>query len=413
MTFTVTPQPWNEPPRVRIDVDSDDPLKPFTSLQVLRDGKPIREQPFIGSSQAVAFDYEAPFGVPVTYAAAGSFASYSAQFSESWGTLAGWTTYAGSPIVTGSHLSRGSVVRSLTFPDSGRLVSQGLVVGAGGLGAQISFGCFVVAATATQAWVQSGNDPLRVVTGLGSPFTLLWDSSKLTLMTLTGTWSIPRGESIYGDSLGASSNDVISFVEDFSLSTPILTALTFTATATLNVPDAWLIHPSKPALSIPIEMGETGTGVRFIEASSGEQKTSAAVATVHRAVGRARAVVITSGPRQADEWTLVIGAETIAAKNAVRAVVDDQTPLLIRSHPDMNMDLPDDWYSVGDFTVNRVETPIITEMTLMNLPLTPVDEPVVRQGALWSWSNVLTSYATWADVLADNDTWLDVLAGPS
>lgn len=413
MSFTVTPQPFNVPPRVRIDISSDDTSKPFTSLIVSRNGKPLREQPFGGSSSAVVFDYEAPFGASVAYSAVGAIATYASLYSESWGSLSGWTAYAGSPVVTGSRLSRGAVVRSLPFPSSGRLVSQGLTIGPGGLGAQISFGCFVVAANATQAWVKSGNNPLRVVTGLESPFTLLWDSTTLTLMTSTGTWSILRGESIYGDSLGASSNDSASFVEDFALSTPAFTEFSATDSAFLDVPDAWLIHPSKPALSIPVESGVTGAGVRFIEASSGDSKTSQAVSTIHRPVGRARAVVVTSGPRQADEWSLVIGATTIQAKGDVRAIVDDQTPLLFRSPPEMNLDLPDDWYAVGDFTVNRVETPVITQMTTMVLPLTPVDEPIVRQGALWTWGNVLTKYATWQDVLSKNATWLDVLAGPS
>jgi hypothetical protein len=47
------------------------------------------------------------------------------------------------------------------------------------------------------------------------------------------------------------------------------------------------------------------------------------------------------------------------------------------------------------------------------MPLTPVDEPIVRVGALWTWGDVLTTYATWQDVLNANATWLDVLAGPS
>jgi hypothetical protein len=74
LTLTVTPQPDNNPPRVRIDVD--DNTGAVTSLTVRRldpDGRyrKVRtsdDAPLpLDGGNATVFDYEAPFGAPVTY----------------------------------------------------------------------------------------------------------------------------------------------------------------------------------------------------------------------------------------------------------------------------------------------------------------------------------------------------------
>lgn len=421
MSFTVTPQPNNVPPRVRIDIGSDDPSKPFTSLVIRRDGKPIREQPFAGSATAVAFDYEAPFGSPVSYSAEGSFSTSPASiYSTSWADLSGWSTVSGTPSVADGRFgpSWSTVERSVSLPTAGRItLSEPLSVAGGSNTAELRVGAGLsfskaFSGTSIQRYVTYAGVTVLISHTSGA-LVAQWDATGLTVSTSSGSWRLAGAWNASSNVLHVetvSGGSVPGFaITDAGTSTPFSAS----ANAYFDVLDAWLIHPSKPALSIPVESGVTGGGVRFIEASSGDSKTSQAVSTIHRPVGRKKAVVVTSGPRQADEWSLVIGATTIQAKNDVRAIVDDQTPLLFRSPADMGLDLPDDWYAVGDFTVNRVETPVITQMTTMVLPLTPVDEPIVRQGALWTWGSVLTRYATWQAVLDRNETWLDVLAGPS
>jgi hypothetical protein len=413
MTFTVTPQPNNVPPRVRIDIDSDDAAKPFTSLTISRNGSPLREQPFVGSSEALLFDYEAPFGAPVTYSASGAVGTFNLVYGTTWPNLTGWTTWAATPSVASSYLVTGGVQRDVTLTTAtGRLVfaapfsagSGSLKVGSwltvqrlgGGGGVTVTFG-----------------GSARTIGYLSGPLTITWEGTRVSVRTNQTSVEFQGGPATAGVHTvraDARAGTVPRFdLLDRSATAPFAA----TATTTLNVVDTWLIHPSQPSLSVPIYSHESSAGVRYIEASSGEQKSSKAVSTVHRPIGRKRPVVITSGPRQADEWTLVVESETIAAKNALRAIVDDQTPLLLRSPASVVMDLPDDWYSVGDVTVQRLEVPVITEATQMTMPLTPVDEPVVRVGALWTWGDVLTTYVTWQDVLDDNATWLDVLAGPS
>lgn len=413
MTFTVTPQPFNVPPRVRIDVSSDDVSKPFTSLKVMRDGKLLREQPFVGSSTVVMFDYEAPFGSTVTYSASGTIANTTTLRDETWANLSGWSTVSGSPSVAGGHFGGGEVNRPVAFPASGRLVSQGLPIGSPGI-SSLRFGPLLVLNSANSGGqFNFGDGAITMgVGGLGSPFTVTWSPDKATLITAAGTWVIQRTAGVPSNLITATTVVAGSFVQPFVVYSLLDAPFSATASAYLDVRETWLIHPSKPGLSVPIYNHESSDGLRWIEASSGDQKSSGAVSTIHRPVGRRKAVVITSGPRQADEWTLVVESLTIGSKNSLRAIVDDQTPLLLRSPADVVMDLPDDWYAVGDVSVSRVEVPVITEATLTSMPLIPVDEPVVRVGALWTAGDVLLRYATGQAVLDAFDTALDLLAGP-
>lgn len=421
MTFTVTPQPDNIPPRVRIDVNSDDSSKPFTSLTIKRDGKPLREQPFVGSSSAVLFDYEAPFGVPVSYSVDATTTTTSVAYSTAWPNLTGWTTVSGDPAVSGgrfvSSTIAASVKRTLALPTTGRLtLTEPISLGAGSSTASLTL------APGLQVSKTGGGGPLvkRYVTFAGTvqqvthtagSMTIQWGSGSATVTTSDGSWTIPGAFDGSGAEIQAvvSGGSVPGFsIENMGVAVPFAAS----ASTTLGVTETWLIHPSKPSLSVPIYSHGGQNGVRWIEASSGESKSSQAVATVHRPVGRRRAVVITSGPRQADEWTLVVESETIAAKNSLRAIVDDQTPLLLRSPASVVLDLPDDWYSVGDVTTTRVEVPVITQVTTMVLPLTPVDEPVVRVGALWTYGSDLLANSTYAASRTVFPTYLDRLAGP-
>lgn len=422
MTFTVTPQPNNVPPRVRIDANTDDPAKPFTSLTISRDGKPIRQQPFVGGSAAVAFDYEAPFGAPATYTAVGEMSSFTTGYTTSWANLTGWTAVTGTAGVTGGKMyaSGGTftqISRAVTSLTRGRLTIVAGLVGRATVAVSTASGDLVVnvPVSSTVASVIYAGTSVSVDVGT-TGIEVVFGTTGATVKTSGGSTWIPL------TSATPPSGTILITVSNFASRVPAITledatpaAFSASATQTLTVNQTWLIHPSQPSLSCAIDSGpQGGLGkLRFVEASSGASKSSNAVATVHRPVGRKRAVTITSGPRQADEWTLVVGAPTIAQKDAVRALVDDQTPLLLRSPAGSIWDLPDDWYSVGDVGINRVESPVINTMTTISLPLTPSDEPIVSVGAVWTWGNVLTTYATWQDVLNANATWLDVLAGPS
>lgn len=419
MTFTVTPQPSNFPPRVRIDIDTDSSTSTFTSLTIYRDGKKIREQPYVGSRAALAFDYEAPFGKPASYTVVGSVSASSAVYSTAWPNLTGWSTVSGTPAVSSGRLTSGRVQRSVSLPTQGRLVLNGAILSPFSGGADVYLGpqLRVTAASTGSPGGESRqvifNGSARAISHASGDLILQWDSLGLTITSPTGSWYIPGVFDPSGGYIQAGGTG--SSVPGFTLtSLGSSTPFSGSASTTLSINDAWLIHPSQPTLSIPIQKGPGGDfSLRSLEASSGESKTSKAASTIHEPVGRRRPVVITHGPRQADDWTMVIYAKTIGAKDAVRAIVDDQTPLLLRAPSTIAWDLPDDWYSIGDVEVQRLTSPIINEMTLVTLPLTPVDEPIVRQGALWTYGSDLAANPTYADSKARFPTYLDRLAGAS
>jgi len=73
VTIVATPEVGTElsPPRIRLDFDAGGGHT-FTSLTVSRDGRPLaRSIPPVGVQQTFAYDYEAPYGRPVTYMATG------------------------------------------------------------------------------------------------------------------------------------------------------------------------------------------------------------------------------------------------------------------------------------------------------------------------------------------------------
>lgn len=709
MTVVATPQPANVPPRIRLDIDSDDAGAAFTVLEVKRDGTPIREQPFVGGPEALAFDYEAPFGVPVTYTAEGSYIpSATPDWTEAWASLAAWTGDPGDFSVAGGEASSSVVNADITRTTSGtiqrvdvtdpdlvrvELLTAGDVVvcsvavtsnvvltgtssasaaGAGSFKVTLSDGVATAQAAdaswsvsrpyvgtptkvrivslarvpgtfirnlgapgsgagtfdqpqgmafdaangflyvadngndriqkfedqgagvyefvdewtvpsylfvpplirgitvdpAGDIWIvdsangilrkydPAGNQLVQYVGGAGvapGQFNTAWgiaadasgdifvtdmendrvqkfDSSGIWLSEFgtsgsgDGQFANPRGiaidaadaifvadtsnnriqkfsnagayQSKFGtpgsgngqfnlpywvtfDSTGnifvadtynyrvqkfnsggaylrkfgsvgtgpgqfvtmsglaVDTNENLIYVADAgrdliqvfsgdvdpasigSVSATLVTTeqpFLTTVTTQLDVDEAWLIHPSQPSLSLAIDVGPSGNqtdAVTYVEASTNSEQSSRAERTLRRTVGRRKAVIFTHGPRQADEWTLVLGTTTTAAKDAIRALVDDQTPLLLRTPVAFDWDLPDDWYSVGDFSKNRQQDFSSSKRALSTLPLTPVDEPIVRQGAVWTWGDVLTTYDTWQDVLDAYDTWLDVLAGPS
>lgn len=67
-TLTLTAEPGTIPPRVKIEISTGSAAT-ITALDLRRDGEPVRSLPSLGLSTVVIYDYEASYGVPVTYTA--------------------------------------------------------------------------------------------------------------------------------------------------------------------------------------------------------------------------------------------------------------------------------------------------------------------------------------------------------
>lgn len=446
-TFTVTAEPAHIPPRVRIDLDTEDPLKRFSKIAVRRGGQLIRSQPTADAQVAVVYDYDAPFGVVSHYTVEATIAAVATTLSESWASLSGWTTTAGTPGVTSSRFrttdtNRATVERAISLPSAGRLevlpgasnfyddgtVDSGahggmVILGAGspdGVGGITPVdGSFAIRRNprTDPAWILDTNDVLeaaRLAVVPGEGVSVAWDDQgRLTFATSAKTLIHVARFAPLTAKVGVSTTpgtQIGAFkVENYTAPT------TFTASQSveLDVAEVWLIHPIYPALSCSVD---DGTGARLdainVDIGTAQSTSFGQNAETFEPIGRPRKVVVSSGDRSDGEWELVLLTQRLADRDRIRNLVTDQSPLLLRVPPDIDIDLPDGWYSVGEVTVTRGVSALQRGWRRTSLPLTPVDEPVLAQGAQWSWASVLANYDTWADVLDEYPTWLDLVVGP-
>jgi hypothetical protein len=179
------------------------------------------------------------------------------------------------------------------------------------------------------------------------------------------------------------------------------------------VDEAWLLHPSSPSLSVSIDANTWRDDGLNVAIESAQSSVARSAQTLHYPIGRPRAVVIGHGNRLDDEWTLVLTAPRLEDRDAVSAIVRDQTPLLIRSPLSFGWDLPDGFYAIGDVTSDRYFAPLLFTERRISLPLTPSDPPVVRQGSERTYGDLLLEAASYSDLLAMYDTYTDLLTGSS
>lgn len=195
--------------------------------------------------------------------------------------------------------------------------------------------------------------------------------------------------------------------------TPAATPVDFyqVASVTLTITEAWLIHPGQPTLSVSIDAGTwRDTGLNVDPASSQQNNAEAAI-TLHSPIGRTRTVAIAHGNRLEETWPLVLLSPTIADRDAVRAIIRDQTPLLLRSPASFGWDLTDGYYSVQAVQFDRLTANLKDTYRRITLPLIPSDPPVVRIGDDRDWSDVVEENEDWASVVLKYDTWTDLVLG--
>lgn len=197
--------------------------------------------------------------------------------------------------------------------------------------------------------------------------------------------------------------------------TPAVAEVAFfeTETATLNISEAWLIHPAQPTLSVSIDSGTWRPGGLNVDLASSQQHNARATTTLHYPVGRSRPVAVVHGNRLEDEWQLVLIAPELEHRDAVKDIVNDQTPLLLRSPTAFGWDLPDGFYSVQDVVYDRPFAPLGYEDRTITLPLIPTDPPVIRVAVDRTYADVLAQNDTYADIPLVYDTYADLLLGTS
>jgi hypothetical protein len=167
------------------------------------------------------------------------------------------------------------------------------------------------------------------------------------------------------------------------------------AAVTLSPASAWFVHPATPSLSVPVGNG-VDTSIRTISTV-----TEAATSTNHIILGSPRPVPTTNGPRLADATQLILQTNTDVARANLKALLQDQTPILIRVPPALSYGFDDGFYAVGDYAADRTAQRPGSPRRVHTLPLQAVDSPVVSViNSGWSYATLALAEPNYTQVLA-------------
>lgn len=239
------------------------------------------------------------------------------------------------------------------------------------------------------------------------------DGSTITAVTLTRTAAGMTDSTRVQPAPGPSPRTVADYEAPWG--TPVVFTATVTSTAgtetftaagsTLAVAVPWIIHPTTPALSRVLDAGAFASmGVMTIGAV-----TRAATTTGHEILGSKYRVMTKTGPRAASRTQLEVATVTADEHQALFALVDDQTPLLIRVPAGWAWDWEDGYYDVGEVTAARFFQYGPERRRVFTLPLERVEAPAGTQQSPRTWADLLAGFPTWSAVAGAYATWTDVL----
>jgi hypothetical protein len=184
------------------------------------------------------------------------------------------------------------------------------------------------------------------------------------------------------------------------------TTETYTAApAFLSPAFPWLIHPTTPALSRCLDQDTfTRMGVVSIGAVS-----RAATTTRHSIIGAKYPIVTKTGPRSGSQLQMQIATTSAQEHADLWALLDDQTPLLIRVPDAWEWDWEDGYYDVADASADRFEQYGPTRQRTFTLALARVEAPAGDLQPQRTWADVKAGAATWADLARGYNDWTSVL----
>lgn len=145
------------------------------------------------------------------------------------------------------------------------------------------------------------------------------------------------------------------------------------ASVTMTVDSAWLIHPRQPTISVPVGSGSDGA---FL-VSVGEA-TSESQAARHRVIGAGRDVVMSYGRRTDTaypEFSIMTTTDGEAA--AVADLLRDETPILVRIPASWDANFIDGFYAVENWAAAPVVDRSGNWLVRWSLPLSPAVAPKV------------------------------------
>lgn len=425
MTIMVTAQPDASPPRNVVDVAVPAGRVMFSAAVWRSDenGRQlVRQQPATGFESRQVFDYEAPFGSPVTYDWEGAYfdgSTLTTVISEDFSTYpTGWTgdvargsVSAGVLTLTGNTDSGTpqQVLRTVT-PTSWDEIEVGALSGIGFLSGSLALliapqldGLFLAIPSEggrLRVWGRNGAFLGQSGTGWSQaePFTIkrLSNGMSVTQGANTAMFSFTPGQLTgYGATVTFSNVATVGSISVSALVAPLVEVAESADPVTLAPDDAWLIAPQAPGLSFPLAKSDAArAGIASQNESSFESN-----ATVHRILGARFPVVTTSGVRQGQQTTLQVRTVTDAERVALLALLDQDFPILLNVPADWESSVPFGFFQPGDVTMARVVNYGKLADREFTIPLTEVRSPITDvENTGWSYAELAASFASYADV---------------
>jgi sugar lactone lactonase YvrE len=123
------------------------------------------------------------------------------------------------------------------------------------------------------------------------------------------------------------------------------------APVTLTPVAAWLVHPSTPTLSFPLQLS-SDTLARKASIRSIDPISNPFNGTIHRIMGSGAGVATSNGVRDFDNTGMTISIHTAAEEEALRTLLADQVPILVNISPAKGVGFAYGFYQITD-TLNE------------------------------------------------------------
>jgi hypothetical protein len=172
------------------------------------------------------------------------------------------------------------------------------------------------------------------------------------------------------------------------------------AQVTVNVDQAWLIHPGIPELSCPIVVAGVSERTRRVQRG------------VFYPMGRRFPVVQTDGRRKAAEYTLKLYSGDDVARRQIEDLIEDAGVLLLNVPTSKSWGIGTEYIAAGDSTEERAVTFLGESTRFWGLSVAVVDRPAGGTQSERTYDDVNAAYATYDALDAAYSSYTALLAGP-
>jgi hypothetical protein len=172
------------------------------------------------------------------------------------------------------------------------------------------------------------------------------------------------------------------------------TATTASASVTVNATVPWLVHPNVPTRSMPVQLSEI------------RDRQAAANQSIRYPLGRKFPIVANDGQRKADAYELILRTDGQTELDALKALLDDLSPLLLNVPADPTwVDQGSEYVAAGDLTRANPGEFLQFQQRFWSLPCSVVDRPAGGSVAFNTYAKSTGLYSTYSARLAAHATY--------